>query len=89
MLEKDIEKHLNRKVKEAGGMCLKFTSSIGGIPDRVIIHKGRVYFIELKRDEGVLKPLQIAIQEQMKACEAMVFVLWNKGDVDWFVSEYL
>jgi len=89
MLEKDVEKHLNKCVAAAGGMCLKFTSSIGGIPDRVIIHKGKVYFVELKRDEGVLSKLQIGIQNQMKVCGAEVFVLWNKGDVDWFVSEYL
>jgi hypothetical protein len=89
MLEKDIEKHLNKRVAEAGGICLKFTSSIGGIPDRIIVFKGHVYFIELKRDEGILKPLQRAIHEKMRENGAQVFVLWNKGDVDWFASEYL
>ncbi len=89
MLEKTIERHLNARVAECGGMCLKFRSSLNGVPDRVVIHKGKVYFIELKRDEGNVSKVQKLMQTRMKECGAEVFTLWNKGDVDWFVTEYL
>jgi hypothetical protein len=41
-------------VKKFGGECLKFTSSTQtGIPDRIVVlPKGRVAFVELKRPKG-------------------------------------
>jgi len=52
--ESDIESRLVRRVEHFGGKCIKFTSpSEDGIPDRVVVlPKGRIAFVELKRPKG-------------------------------------
>ena len=60
MLEKDIERYLTREVKKMGGLCLKFTSpGNAGVPDRLILlPDGRVWFVEVKKPGGRVRPLQ-------------------------------
>lgn len=52
--ERDIEARLVRAVTDAGGLCLKLDSSgMKGIQDRlVLLPRGRVVFVELKRPTG-------------------------------------
>ena len=33
--ERDIERYLIREVERRGGLCWKFISSVGGVPDRL------------------------------------------------------
>lgn len=51
MLEKEIEAHLVRRVKEAGGIAYKFTSpQRRSVPDRLVLMPGgRALFVECKR----------------------------------------
>ena len=53
-LEKDIERRLVRKVESRGGMCLKWVCpGWSGVPDRIVLlPRGRVVFMELKRPKG-------------------------------------
>lgn len=48
--EKSIERYLVGKVKEAGGICLKYANSnMTGYPDRVILlPHGKTAWVELK-----------------------------------------
>lgn len=47
--EKDIERYLTRRCKELGVLCWKLSSpGRRGVPDRIAIYKGRVFFIEVK-----------------------------------------
>ena len=50
MLERDIEAHLVKRVKEAGGIAIKFTSpQRRSVPDRIVLMPGGVvWFAELK-----------------------------------------
>ncbi|MBU0593333.1 MAG: VRR-NUC domain-containing protein [Gammaproteobacteria bacterium] len=50
MRERDIETHLVRRVREAGGISYKFTSpQRRSVPDRlVLMPKGSMYFVECK-----------------------------------------
>lgn len=50
--ERDIEKWLREKVRQLGGVAMKFTSpGNDGVPDRIaILPGGQVWFIELKKD---------------------------------------
>lgn len=50
--ERDIEKWLRDKIRQMGGIAMKFTSpGNDGVPDRIaILPGGRVWFIELKKD---------------------------------------
>ena len=58
-LESDVEKRLKERVKSIGGLCLKFTSpSHTGVPDRIVIYKGLVCFVEVKKPGEVLRPKQ-------------------------------
>ena len=56
------EKYLERKTREAfekrGGECIKFLPSKKGLPDRIGLLNGRVWFIELKTTGKTLSPLQ-------------------------------
>lgn len=53
-LEREVEAALVRKVKDAGGYCLKWTCpGWTGVPDRlVLLPHGRIIFVELKRPKG-------------------------------------
>lgn len=60
MKESTIERAFARRVKKAGGLCWKFTSpGTQGVPDRVVIlPQGRVFFVELKSENGRLSAIQ-------------------------------
>lgn len=60
MLERDIERYVNRKAKETGCLTYKFTSPGNpGVPDRIIITpKGQTIFVELKAKCGRLANIQ-------------------------------
>jgi hypothetical protein len=60
MLEKELERKLVSRTKDQGGLALKFISpGNNGVPDRLILlPKGKIAFIEMKRLKGQLKPLQ-------------------------------
>ena len=60
MLEKELERIFQQRMLDAGLLSLKFTSpGQAGVPDRIVlIPKGRVVFVELKRPGAVPRPLQ-------------------------------
>jgi hypothetical protein len=50
ILEKDIERKLRIEIEKLGGKCLKWTSQqYSGVPDRICIVLGQVWFVELKK----------------------------------------
>lgn len=57
--EKYLEKTLKEEVKKIGGLCIKLHSSTdAGMPDRLILHRGKAVFVELKSKGKKLSPLQ-------------------------------
>ena len=84
MLEKDIEKALVKKVKALGGLCIKFTSpSMMGIPDRIVLlPKGKLGFVELKRPGGKARPIQVKRIKDLKKLGFKVFILDEKENID-------
>ena len=57
--ERDIERKLKNKVESTGGWCLKFLSSVSGVPDRLCLFMGgRAVFVEVKRPGEKPRPLQ-------------------------------
>ncbi len=88
ILEKQVEKRLQKKVKEIGGIAYKFISpGNSGVPDRIVVYDGRTYFIELKRPGGVLTSLQHFQIEKLRRTGQDVRVLYNFDEVDCFVEE--
>ncbi len=80
MNEREIEKALVDKVKSLGGLCLKFTStSMTGIPDRIILlPKGKIGFIEVKRPGESPRPIQRKRIRQLQDLGFKVYVIDNK-----------
>ena len=65
--EKTIEKKLMRRVKDAGGLCLKLNSpSMDGLPDRMILMPGgKLYFAEIKKTGKLPRRNQVAALEKL------------------------
>ena len=84
MLEKDIEAHLVRRVRDAGGKAYKFTSPANrGVADRVVVMPGgRVWFVEVKAMGGRLSPLQRVFLDEVKGLGCNYKIVWSKEDVD-------
>lgn len=74
-LEREIESKFCEHVARRGGLALKFTSSISGVPDRIVILNGEVFFVELKRPSGKTRKLQNAMIRKMRAAGATVYVV--------------
>jgi len=89
MLEKNIEAHLVKRVKEIGGMAYKFVSPAHrGVADRVVcLPNGVVWFVELKAPGGRLSPLQKVFEDDMARLRQRYVCLWSKEQVDAWVKE--
>ena len=88
ILEGQVERYLYSKVRANYGLCMKFVSpGTTGVPDRIVIHRGRTMFVELKRPGGKPRPLQKEIARQMSAAGAMVYCISTTDQVDRFVNE--
>lgn len=75
------------KVEQLGGLCWKFTSpGTVGVPDRIVLHEGRVYFVELKTERGRRSKVQKYIHKKMREQKIDVYMIWSKKDVDSFVE---
>ena len=89
-IEKDIEKYLVRQIKKIGGLCYKFTSpGTRGIPDRIVLYQGDVFFAELKRPGGHPRKDQLKIIEKFNDQFIPVFIVDSKEKVNDFVATVL
>ena len=87
MLERDVERHLVKRVAELGGRCFKWTSGHAGVPDRIaILPGGRVAFIELKRPGQKPRPLQQAMLNILNGLGCRTACLDSREAVDAFLA---
>lgn len=82
-----VEGYLYDRVKARGGMCLKFTSGISGVPDRIVILNGRTVFVETKAPGGKPRRLQLVRHQEMRTAGADVRVIDTRPQVDDLVDE--
>ena len=82
--EKVIEAYLVRKVKEMGGICLKFSSAFEtGYPDRlVLLPGGRTAWVELKSTGKKPRRLQVIRMASLRRLGFPVHVADSKEQVD-------
>ena len=82
--EKLVEAELIARVEAMGGKCIK-VQAVGrrGFFDRVVVlPKGRVYFVELKRPKGGrLSPHQIWYMSEFSALDVAIAVVKNSADI--------
>ena len=80
--ENRVEAHLDQRVKELGGVTRKWVSpGRDGVPDRIVIVKGYICFVEIKTVAGRLSPVQRREIERLQNVGADVFVAHGHGGV--------
>lgn len=81
--EREVERKLVREVKAAGGMAIKLTSpSVDGLPDRlVLLHGGKIGFVELKAPGKKPRVLQVKRMKDLQALGFKVFVVDDKSQI--------
>lgn len=92
MLEKFLEQKLVRRVKAAGGLCLKWSSpGAAGVPDRIVLLPGgRVIFVEMKRPQGGrLSKLQKWWAKRFVGLGFDYDCIWDEQDLQLFVETEL
>lgn len=88
MLEKNIEKYLIKEVESLGGKAYKFSSpGNNGVPDRIVLFKGKCYFVELKKPGEKLRNLQAVVKKRFKKLGFEVYVIDTKEKVGEFIDE--
>lgn len=89
MLERVVEAHLIKRVKELGGIACKFTSpQRRSVPDRlVLLPCGEMLFVELKATGAKPTPNQLREHERLRKLGFCVLVLDSKEAIDEFFKE--
>jgi hypothetical protein len=86
-----IETYLRDEINNLDGKCYKITStSTNGIPDRLCLVMGQIWFVETKRPKnGRLSKIQEVIGQEIKECTPNYAVAWDKSDVDKLIRKIL
>ncbi|MBF4806038.1 MAG: VRR-NUC domain-containing protein [Pseudoleptotrichia goodfellowii] len=88
MLEIEIEKYLVKKIKGLGGKAYKFISpGNSGVPDRLVLLPGKIFFVELKALGKEPRPLQVMQINKIKKLGQVVYVIDSKQKVDDLLNE--
>jgi hypothetical protein len=83
LLEADVEEELRVGVELLDGECLKLTvpNRVGPTDRLVLMPRGRIVFVELKKPKGRVAPWQNRFHERMRVLGFRVEVLWTKEQV--------
>ena len=89
MRENVVERAFVSKVKERGGIALKFVSpGFDGVPDRLAIFPNkRIAFVEVKAPGKKMRPLQIKRKSQLEAFGLKVYFLDSKEGIEVMLDE--
>jgi len=85
--ENKVEVYLDRCVKKVGGLTRKWTG-LAGVPDRIVIIKGDVWFVEIKTVDGRLSEIQKREHVRLRDVGARVFTAHGKEGVDEFMEMF-
>lgn len=88
MTEAYLELKLRRAVEKAGGQCWKFVSpGVSGVPDRIVLlPKGNLWFVEVKKPGKTLDPLQTVIHKILHRLGFKVFVVDSDQALKTFIT---
>lgn len=85
--ENKVETYLKDEVKKLGGISRKWVSpGVDGVPDQIVIIRGRVIFIEIKTISGRLSVAQKREHDRLRKAGATVNTVYGKHDVDIFIT---
>ena len=81
--EREIEKHLADCVKMRGGLSYKFISPGAiGVPDRIVMFRGKMVYVETKTLTGRISPMQKYQHQRIREQGFKVYVLRSFEEVD-------
>lgn len=86
MLERQVESYLSKRVKEMGGISLKWISTVTGVPDRIVFLNKKIHLVELKTKTGALSARQLLMFQELELQGFPVTVLRSKEDVEVFLA---
>lgn len=87
MKERVIEKYLDTRVRELGGLTYKFVPVVAGSPDRIVLlPPGQVLLVELKAPGGKIRPVQRVWHARAAKVGVQVAVLSSKQEVDQWLA---
>lgn len=91
MLEREIEAKMRKKFKAGNVIFIKFTSpSLTGVPDRIVITpQGKIIFVELKKDGGIISARQKFVHKMLRGYHVDVRVVIGLREAMDFVEEVL
>ena len=82
MTEQQIQTKIKTKLQDRGWYVTKLIkTSTNGIPDLLAIKYGKAMFIEVKRENGRLSPLQQMRIQELSQSGAIVKV-WSDFEID-------
>jgi hypothetical protein len=89
LTEKQVEARLRERVKNVGGLALKFVSpGCSGVPDRLVfLPEGRIFLVELKKPGGKLTPLQEKMKKKFEEMGFKFYVIDSYELVEEFINE--
>ena len=88
MREAKIEKYLKQKAEQYHGICIKCSSfGFNGVPDRIVLMDGKVYFVELKAPGKKTRKLQKYVHDLFRFHGVTVYVIDTMKGVDDFIHE--
>lgn len=83
-----LEAFLVREVEKRRGFCVKLGPAVrAGLPDRMVLLRGTVYFVEMKAPKGKLRKIQSVFRERLATIGFDVFVLDSETKVREFLRE--
>lgn len=81
-----VEAAFVKAMTELGWKAYKFKSENNrGVTDRIVILPGQVWFVEIKRDKGVLSALQESFQAKCRNLGLNHFVVYGKKGISQFI----
>lgn len=88
--ESSLESYLIKLCKENNILCYKFTSpGQSGVPDRILIHRGQVIFLELKRPGGKTQDLQDYHIDLINQAGGLALMADNKSKINQIIQDLL
>ena len=82
--ENKVEVYLDQEIRKLGGITRKWTGH-PGIPDRIVIIKGRVVFVEVKTVDGRSSSVQKREHARLEENGANVAIVYGNHGVDEFI----
>lgn len=86
--ENKVETHLNGRVVTIGGLTRKWVSpGHVGVPDRIVIYQGFVFFVEVKTIDGRYEPGQQREHDRLREKGAIVCTVYGDEGVTGLIDD--